>query len=81
MNVQLSEEELKISTELYNKRIEYLIKLGEIKLSEINNEKEIEKTYFNITELNTRKSQFMNSLHHKYGEGNVDITSGLYIKK
>lgn len=81
MKINLSKEELEISTELYNKKIEYLVKLGKIKLSEIENEKNTEEAYFNLTELNTREFQFMNSLNEKYGPGSVELSSGTYIKK
>ena len=50
MNQQsrLSEEEVEINNNLYKKRIEYLVKLGEVKLAEITNEKITEETYFNL---------------------------------
>lgn len=80
MNINLSKEELEISTELYNKRIEYLIQLGKIKLSEIENEKNTEETYFNMTELNTREHQFMSGLTEKYGPGSINLSTGSYIK-
>ena len=56
--IRLSEEEIGVSNTLYKKRIEYLIKLGEVKLAEITNEKITEETYFNLLELNTREIQF-----------------------
>ncbi len=37
--IRLSEEEVEINNNLYKKRIEYLVKLGEVKLAEITNEK------------------------------------------
>jgi len=78
--IKLSDEEIQISNNLYRKRIDYLIKLGEVKLSEINNEKITEETYFNIMELNTRENQFVNVLNEKYGKGNVDLSTGVFIK-
>ena len=78
--IKLSDEEIQISNNLYRKRIDYLIKLGEVKLSEINNEKITEETYFNIMELNTRETQFVNVLNEKYGKGNVDLSTGVFIK-
>jgi hypothetical protein len=80
VNIELSKEELEISSQLYNKRMEYLIQLGKVKLSEIENEKIIEETYFNLTELNTREHQFMSGLSEKYGPGSIDLSSGSYIK-
>jgi len=80
-HIKLTEEEIKISNEIYNKKIEHLIKLGEIKLSEINNEKKTEESYFNLTEINTRETQFLNELNKKYGPGTVDISTHQYIQK
>jgi hypothetical protein len=80
-HIKLSNEEIEISNILYKTRIDYLVKLGEVKLAEINNEKVTEETYFNITELNTRESQFIAALNEKYGKGNVDLTNGIFIKK
>jgi len=80
-HIKLSNEEIEISNNLYKKRIDYLIKLGEVKLSEINNEKITEETYFNITELNTREAQFINALNEKYGKGNIDLANGVFVKK
>jgi hypothetical protein len=80
-HIKLSKEEIAKATEIYNKRIEYLVKLGEVKLSEINNEKTIEETYFNLIELNTRENQLMGDLIEMYGEGSIDLSAGFYIKK
>lgn len=79
--VQLLKEELETVKNFNNKRIEYLLKLGEIKLSEINNKKNTEETYFNIVELNTREVQFKQYLIEKYGDGSLDLEKGFYIKK
>lgn len=79
-NIPLLQEELETGINLYNKRIEYLIKLGEVKLSEITNQKTTEETYFNLTELNTREEQFLQLLNGKYGPGRVELNSGCYIK-
>jgi hypothetical protein len=78
--IKLSESEFEISNTLYRNRIDYLIKLGEIKLSELTNEKMTEEIYFNMTELNTREAQFMGSLNEKYGPGNIELSTGNYIK-
>lgn len=77
--IKISKEELEISKEIYNKKIEYLIQLGEVKLSEIENEKKTEETYFNLTELKTREYQFMTSLKDKYGHGSIDLSSESYV--
>ena len=53
--IRLSEEEVEINNNLYKKRIEYLVKLGEVKLAEITNEKITEETYFNLIELKVEK--------------------------
>ena len=79
--IRLSEEEVEINNNLYKKRIEYLIKLGEVKLAEITNEKVTEETYFNLLELNTREIQFTELLTEKYGIGSIDPSTGYYIKK
>lgn len=79
--IRLSEEEVEINNNLYKKRIEYLIKLGEVKLAEITNEKIIEETYFNLIELNTRDLQFTELLTKKYGEGAIDPSTGYYTIK
>lgn len=77
----LTEEELGTSVHLYNKRIEYLIRLGEIKLSEIENEKHTTQNYSNIVELNTKENMFKESLYHKYGKGYIDIDKKVYVKQ
>jgi hypothetical protein len=79
--IRLSEEEVEINNTLYKKRIEYLIKLGEVKLAEITNEKITEETHFNLLELNTREIQFTELLTEKYGIGSIDPSTGYYIKK
>jgi len=81
MNIELSKDELKIARTIYNTRLEYLVKLGEIKLSEINNKKMTEDLYFNMTELNTRETQLLETLDTKYGKGSVDLSTGLYVKE
>jgi hypothetical protein len=78
--IKLSEEEIEIANQFYTKRIEYLIKLGEVKLSEINNKKVVDETYFNLTELNTRESQFMGDLFEKYGTGSINLSEGSYVR-
>jgi hypothetical protein len=79
--IRLSEEEVEINNNLYKKRIEYLVKLGEIKLAEITNKKLTEETYFNLLELNTRDIQFTELLTERYGAGYIDPSTGSYIKK
>ena len=79
--IRLSEEEIGVGSNLYKKRIEYLIKLGEVKLAEITNEKITEETYFNLLELNTREIQFKELLTERYGIGSIDPATGYYIKK
>lgn len=79
--IRLSEEEVEINNNLYKKRIEYLVKLGEIKLAEITNKKVTEETYFNLLELNTRDIQFTELLTERYGEGTIDPSTGFYIVK
>jgi hypothetical protein len=79
--IRLSEEEVEINNNLYSKRIEYLVKLGEIKLAEITNKKITEETYFNLLELNTRDIQFTELLTERYGEGAIDPSTGFYIVK
>jgi len=78
--IKLSEEETEASNTLYKKRIDYLIKLGEVKLAEITHEKIVEETYFNLLELNTREVQFKELLTEKYGAGYVNSSTGYYIK-
>lgn len=74
-NKELTKEELEISKELTNKRLQYVLKLGEIKLSEIENEKAIKDIYFNLTELNTREEQFKDLLREKYGSGTINFNT------
>lgn len=78
--IKLLDEELEMANQFYTKRIEYLIKLGEVKLSEINNKKVVDETYFNLTELNTRETQFMGDLFEKYGKGSINLSEGYYIR-
>jgi len=79
--IRLSKEEVEANNTLYKKRIDYLIKLGEVKLAEITNEKITEETYFNLLELNTREVQFKELLTERYGAGAIDPSTGYYIKK
>ena len=79
--IRLSEEEVEAHNTLYRKRIDYLIKLGEVKLAEITNEKITEETYFNLLELNTREVQFKEFLSERYGIVYIDQATGYYIKK
>jgi hypothetical protein len=79
--IRLSEEEVKTNNNLYKKRIDYLIRLGEVKLAEITNEKIIEETYFNLLELSTREIQFTELLTERYGAGAIDPSTGYYVKK
>lgn len=79
--IRLSEEEVEVSNNLYKKKIDYLIKLGEVKLAEITNKKITEETYFNLLELNTRELQFKELLTERYGVGYIDISTGFYTKE
>jgi len=79
-NRELSDEELNIGSSLHNKRIEYLIQLGEIKLSELENERRLEQVYTNIVELNAKENLFQQDMFSKYGEGKVDLTSKMYVR-
>ena len=76
----LTQEELETGTTLYNKRLEYLIQLGEIKLSEIENERKLEDVYFNITELNTRENLFKSKMESKHGQGHIDLINKKYVR-
>ena len=79
--IRLSNEEVEIHNNLYKNRVDYLIKLGEVKLAEITNEKITEEAYFNLLELNTREVQFKELLAERYGIGYIDPATGYYIKK
>lgn len=79
-NKALSEEEFNIGNDLYNKRIEYLIELGKIKLSEIENERNLEFIYTDIVELNTKENLFLKDMTEKYGDGKVDLVNKVYVK-
>lgn len=79
-NKALSEEEFNIGNELYNKRIEYLIELGKIKLSEIENERNLEFIYTDIVELNTKENLFLKDMTEKYGDGKVDLVNKVYVR-
>lgn len=79
--IRLSKEEVETNNNIYKKRIDYLIELGKVKLTEITNEKIVEETYFNLLELNTREVQFMELLSERYGAGFIDPSTGYYVKK
>ena len=79
-NRELTDEELNIGSSLHNKRIEYLIQLGEIKLSELENERRLEEVYTNIIELNTKENLFKQDMFSKYGEGQVDLINKMYVR-
>ena len=78
-NQKLTEEELNIGSSLHNKRVEYLIQLGEIKLSE-QNERRLEEVYTSIIELNTKENLFKQDMFSKYGEGQVDLINKVYVR-
>jgi len=79
-NKPLTEEEFNTGNNLYNKRLEYLIQLGEIKLSELENERRLEDLYTSIVELNTKENIFQQNMVSNYGEGQVDLVNKVYIK-
>lgn len=79
-NQKLTEEELNIGSSLHNKRVEYLIQLGEIKLSELQNERRLEEVYTSIIELNTKENLFKQDMFSKYGEGQVDLINKVYVR-
>ena len=79
-NKTLSEEEFNIGNDLYNKRIEYLIELGKIKLSEIENERNLELIYTDMIELNTKEKIFLQDMTEKYGDGKVDLVNKMYVR-
>lgn len=79
-NQKLTEEEFNIGNSLHNKRLEYLVQLGEIKLAELENERQLEEVYTNIIELNTKENLFQQDMFNKYGEGQIDLINNLYIK-
>lgn len=77
--MKITAEELQLGKEIYNNKIESLVKLGKVKLSEIQNKKITEDTYLKIIELNTREDEFTEKLRQKYGDGSIDISTGEYI--
>jgi len=79
-NQKLTEEEFNIGNSLHNKKLEYLVQLGEIKLAELENERQLEEVYTNIIELNTKENLFQQDMFNKYGRGQVDLINSLYIK-
>jgi len=79
-NKTLSEEEFNIGNDLYNKRIEYLIELGKIKLSEIENERNLELIYTDMIELNTKEKMYLQDMTEKYGDGKVDLVNKMYVR-
>jgi len=79
-NKTLSEEEFNIGNDLYNKRIEYLIELGKIKLSEIENERNLELIYTDMIELNTKEKIYLQDMTEKYGDGKVDLVNKMYVR-
>ena len=79
-NKTLSEEEFNIGNDLYNKRIEYLIELGKIKLSEIENERNLELIYTDMIELNTKEKTYLQDMTEKYGDGKVDLVNKMYVR-
>lgn len=80
VNNPLTEEEFETGSNLYNKRLDYLIQLGEIKLSELENERNLEDVYTRIIELNTKENIFHQNMVNKYGDGQVDLVNKQYIK-
>jgi hypothetical protein len=79
-NQKLTEEEFNIGNSLHNKRLEYLIQLGEIKLAELENERRLEEVYTNIIELNTKENLFQQDMFNKYGKGQVDLVNQVYVR-
>ena len=77
---KLTKEEFDIGNSLHNKKLEYLVQLGEIKLAELENERQLEEVYTNIIELNTKENLFQQDMFNKYGRGQVDLINSLYIK-
>mgnify|MGYP006243380623 CR=1 FL=1 len=65
-----------------------LLRLGQLNLKKINlktemnalkkEEKNCKKSYFDLT---NKETIFMERLKKKYGEGSLDIESGIYIKR
>ena len=79
-NKALTEQEFNTGNELYNKRIEYMIQLGEIKLSELENERKLEEVYTNLVELNSKENLFQQDMFNRYGEGQVDLINKIYVR-
>ena len=79
-NKPLTEQEFNTGSQLYNKRMEYMVQLGEIKLSELENERRLEEIYTNIVELNTKENLFQQDMFNKYGKGQVDLVNQVYVR-
>ena len=79
-NQKLTEEEFNIGNSLHNKRLEYLVQLGEIKLAELENERQLEEVYTNIIELNTKENLFQQDMFSKYGKGQIDLVNQVYVR-
>jgi len=79
-NQKLTEEEFNIGNSLHNKRLEYLVQLGEIKLAELENERQLEEVYTNIIELNTKENLFQQDMFNKYGKGQIDLINQVYVR-
>ncbi len=73
---KFTEEEIKQITDLQNKSQQVLFQLGQIKLSEIQLEKQFETIKNSLTSIEQEESALAASFSQKYGQGSLNIETG-----
>ena len=77
----LTQEELKTVGELNSQRADLISKFGAIEFQIQTLELEKDKLTENLTTLNNKSISLGEELQKKYGEGNINIETGEFIKQ
>ena len=86
--VKLTSDELSEILELNNDYQNILINFGQLHIRKVHIEKEqeqvskLEKEYYtSYIEVEKQEKNFKERISRKYGEGEIDLDSGIYIRK
>jgi predicted nuclease with TOPRIM domain len=77
----LTQEELKTVGELNSQRTDLISKFGTIEFQIQTLELEKDKLTENLTTLNNKSISLGEELQKKYGEGNINIETGEFVKQ
>lgn len=78
--IKLTQEELSSITQMQNEESELVLKFGQLEYKIQTLELEKEQLIENINSLKLKEQEVANSLQEKYGDGSIDLETGIFTK-